>query len=399
MVETSMTHERKTSKSRRSAMIFPMSLSLSAVIFLVSVGVGIFPSAQPASAKPPSKILPEIFGKSEAQRKDVARRIEMGLNYLEKTQRGNGQWLNTAGYGSYPVVMTSLASLAMMAGGSTPETGPYCRSVSKALDYVMNIAEGNMAKRKDKQAMIGGDNEGRSMYGHGFGMLFLAQCYGMENSMKPDRAKRLKKVLDGAVLLTANSQSKKGGWIYTPDGRDDEGSVTVTQLQALRACRNAGIKVPKKVIEDSVAYLKLCQNADGGISYSARSRGSSRPALSAAGIACFYSAGLYDRKTGGKGPEAQMVERLVKYCRGKIGVENTSGHYFYTHFYYAQAMFQRGGAEWKRYFPQIVRKFCSNQMQSSDGNWASDGVGEVYGTAMACLILQLPYGYLPIMQR
>ena len=47
----------------------------------------------------------------------------------------------------------------------------------------------------------------------------------------------------GAVKLIARSQSGPGGWLYTPDSNGDEGSVTVTQIQALRACRNAGIRI------------------------------------------------------------------------------------------------------------------------------------------------------------
>jgi hypothetical protein len=144
-------------------------------------------------------------------------------------------------------------------------------------------------------------------------------------------------------------------------------------------------------------YLKSCQQADGGISYSYRSQGSSRPAISAAAIACFYSAGVYDRKTGGAGPEAEMVERLVKYCRNNVQTGSHSGHYFYTHFYMAQAMYQRGGKDWKTYFPSIRSQLLERQFP--DGSWQGDSIGEVYGTALACMILQLPYGYLPIMQR
>ena len=39
--------------------------------------------------------------------------------------------------------------------------------------------------------------------------------------------------LAGLVLLAA------GGWYYSPDSDRDEGSVTVTQIQGLRAARNA----------------------------------------------------------------------------------------------------------------------------------------------------------------
>jgi len=172
------------------------------------------------------------------------------------------------------------------------------------------------------------------------------------------------------------------------------------RLQALRACRNVGIKVPKSTIDRAVAYLKYCQQGDGGICYSARSRGSSRPAISAAAITCFYAAGIYDRKTGGKGAEAEMVEKLVRYVRGRVNVSGGGawgGHYFYTHFYLAQAWYQRGGQDWKTYYPQIRDRLL--QLQSPDGSWNGDSVGTTYGTAIATIILQLPYNYLPICQK
>lgn len=344
----------------------------------------------PAADKP----LPDLVDKS------IVDSIDKGLNYLAKTQRPDGQWSPSGGYGSYPTVMTSLSGMAFIAGGSTPESGPYAKNVRKAMNFIMRVAEG---EKDGLIASSGGD--GRSMYGHGFSLLFLAQCYGMDLDDKTEA--RLKAILEKAVTITAKSQSDTGaankhagGWIYTPEGNGDEGSVTVTQLQALRAARNVGIKVPKDTIDKAVLYLKISQNADGGISYSYQSRGSSRPAISAAAIACFYAAGVYDRDAGGKGPEAEMVAKLLKYVQGRITPEGQgeySGHYFYTHLYYAEALYQRGGEDWKAYYPKMAKKLIS--MQAPDGSWMGDGVGTTYGTAVATMILQLPYGYLPICQK
>jgi hypothetical protein len=355
----------------------------------------------------PTTILPTMVTKKTDQQ------IDRGLKYLVRTQRHDGSWLNAGGYGSYPVVMTSLAGLALMAGGSTPESGPYAKNVARALNYVLNAAESYAPKKpvKDEQILISAGSSGgggRSMYGHGFGMLFLAQCYGVEGDKISGRGKRLKRVLDGAVRLTAAAQSDlgaatkhAGGWTYSPTQRSDEGSVTVTQLQALRACRNVGVKVPKQTIDRAVLYLKACQQDDGGIAYQyshRRSGGRSLPAISAAAIACFYSAGIYDRRTGGAGAEAKMVERLVDFCKANISVDGGyRGHFYYTHLYMAQGMYQRGGKDWKDYYPEIRDRLL--EMQSPDGSWSGDNIGPVYGTAIATLILQLPYGYLPIMQR
>ena len=349
------------------------------------------PGGSWARAAAPSPMLPDMVTPKTVQA------IDRGLKYLARTQRADGSWLNSGSYGTYPAVMTSLSGLAFLSSGSTPETGRYAKSVRKAMLYVMRLGEAN------KDGLIAGPGgEGRSMYGHGFSMLFLAQCYGMD--LNKDFGERIRKVLERAVALTARAQSDlgpqhqhAGGWIYTPTQKADEGSVTVTQLQALRACRNVGIKVPRSTIERAVAYLKYCQQPDGGICYSARSRGSSRPAISAAAIACFYAAGLYDRQTGGSGQEAKMVERLVGYCRGKVRVDGGGGHYYYTHFYMAQGMYQRGGRDWKEYFPKIRERLL--QTQNPDGSWMGDSVGTTYGTAIATITLQLPFGYLPICQR
>ena len=349
-----------------------------------------------AEAAAPSPVLPHMMTP------ETVKVIDKGLAYLVRTQRtADGSWTNTGssmGY-NYPAVMTSLAGLALMASGSTPESGPYAVNVKKAMVYILRLAESS------KDGLIcGRGNEARSMYGHGFSMLFLATCYGVERNT--EFGQRIRKVLDKAVELTARSQSDlgpaqkhAGGWIYTPAMKGDEGSVTVTQLQALRACRNVGIKVPKSTIDRAVEYLKYCQQADGGICYSARSRGSSRPPISAAAIACFYAAGVYDRQAGGAGGEAKMVERLIEYCKKSVGVEGAGvmGHYFYAHFYMAQGMYQHGGPDWKNYYPKIRDRL--NKTQGVDGSWMGDSVGTTYGTAIATIILQLPYGYLPICQR
>ena len=93
-----------------------------------------------------------------------------------------------------------------------------------------------------------------------------------------------------------------------------------------------------------------------------------------------------------------MVERLVAYVRNHAQPEQSGyGHYFYTHFYMAQAMYQRGGKDWEGYYPKIRDRLLS--MQAPDGSWNGDAVGTTYGTAIATVILQLPYGYLPISQK
>jgi len=364
------------------------------LLLILAVGaVAVLPRNERANAESPSPVLPELVDRK------ILKSIDRGLKYLHDTQRRDGSWLNQGGYGMYPAVMTGLSGLALMAGGSTPETGPYAKNVAKAMNYLLRVAESH-----NDGLVAGPGAEYRSMYGHGFAMLFLAQCYGMELNTATEA--KLRKVLTAGVQLIVKSQSKRtsrfgkpcGGWYYTPGSNSDEGSVTVTQLQALRACRNVGIKVPKDCIDKAVEYLRHCQMGDGGICYSASSRGSSRPPISVAAVACFYAAGVYDRSTGGKGTEAEMVEKLIQYCDRAVGTGTGGGsHWFYTQFYMAQVKYQQGKKAWKSYYPVMSQRFM--QTQNPDGSWNGDSVGTTYGTAIATMILQLPFGYLPIVQR
>jgi squalene cyclase len=286
--------------------------------------------------------------------------------------------------------MTSLGGLAWMAGGSTPEEGPCSDNVKKAMIYLLELAEA----RQD--GCIAGRNEKRSTYGHGFAMLFLATCYGVESN--PDYEKRIRVVLTNAINILYKGQSKSGGWLYTPTGGGDEGSTTGLVLQGLRACRNVGIKVPKEMIDKAVGHMKSLQNPDGGIAYSSSFRGGSRPALAAQALACFYAAGIYDRQSGGLGPEAAMVEKLWRYIKA-MGDDDSGyrGFYFYHHFYMTQAMYHRGGAEWESHYRNVSKHLL--ETQAANGTWVGDDVGPTYGTAMGCIILQIPYGYLPACEK
>lgn len=311
--------------------------------------------------------------------------IEDGLRFLTTTQNRDGSWRTAGATGGYPTAMTALAGLALLASGSTPTQGPYAPQVSGALTYLLNSA-----RRDGLIAQI--EEESHCMHGHGFALLFLAQVYGTEEN--PQRQGQIRLVLQRGVELTARSQSAAGGWLYTPDSRGDEGSVTVTQVQALRACRNVGIAVPKRVIDSAMSYLERSTNEDGGIRYQLSDSGPSRPAITAAAVACYFNAGLYDD------PRALRALRFCeRHLSPRLGQASSYfGHYYYAHLYMAQVSYLAGEQKWQEYFPTMRQTLIEKQDRAS-GAWAGDHVGPVYGTSVALIILQLPYKNLPIMQR
>ena len=253
---------------------------------------------------------------------EIANAIKGGIRYLVRTQNRDGSWRGSGSYGVYPTSMTALAGMALLGSGSTPTRGQHWRSVRNAADFLVRSAQ-------PSGLITAMAEEGRSMYGHGFATMFLAEVYGMEEDAA--RQRKLHDVLTKAVQLIVRAQSSYGGWYYTPDSSYDEGSVTVTQLQALRACRNAGISVPVKAIKEAVAYIRKSANPDGGIAYSARNAGASRPAITAAAVAVLYSAGRYDDP---------MADKAFDYSVRTLPVSGGGGgHHYYAHLYLSQACY------------------------------------------------------------
>ncbi len=339
--------------------------------------------------------------------------IRRGLEWLAKNQQKDGHWAANGDH--HPVAMTGLAGLAMLMEGSTVRDGKYATNIRKAADWLMARSQ-----KGNRNGLIGNPDhpseQGRYMYGHGFGTLFLASVYGEEDDR--ERREQLKDILTRAAKYCGDAQSTHGGWFYTSakDGHDsDEGSVTVTQMQALRACRDAGIPVNKDIMKKGFDYLRKSTTQRGGVVYSlgrggfgGAPLGGERPALTAAAIACLFSAGEY---------KDEHVRKWFKFCYDQRLHEQgfQGGHDEYTQFYLAPSIYFLGEDGWAKMFPDtpadkrvtwskyrqgMFDRLCGAQAQ--DGSWPAAGgwsVGPVFSTAVACCMMQLDNNVLPVFQR
>src|SRR5206468_174908 len=105
--------------------------------------------------------------------------------------------------------------------------------------------------------------------------------------------------LGRAVQLIIQAQNPAGGWRYQPNPQDADLSVTICQIMALRAARNAGFAVPAEVARKCIQYVENCQDlqGDGGFRYQqpGQKGGMGGPtgfARTAAGVVALYSAGV-----------------------------------------------------------------------------------------------------------
>lgn len=312
---------------------------------------------------------------------EIHRAVSRGLDWLANSQSRLGHW--SANEGRYPVAMTALAGIALLGEGSTTTQGKYAKNIRRAVDYLVSRSRPN--------GLIGDPNrDDRYTYGHGYSMLFLSQLLGEEEDA--ERRKELIDVLTRAVKFTGEAQTPAGGWGYvsSKDGNGfDEGSTTITQVQGLRGCRNAGIPVPKEIIDKAVEYIRRCTLPDGAVQYSSQG-GGGRPAISAAAIACLFNAGDYDD---------DWVPKMLDYCKRNLdNIRNEGfGHWHYAHCYYAQVVYREGAKEWIPYRDKVFAKILSEV--NTDGSWNQGYIGTVYTTAINLTILQLERNTLPIYQR
>jgi hypothetical protein len=306
----------------------------------------------------------------------VDRAIVQGLAYLRSRQKDNGAFV-TAGWGDN-VGVCGLAGISLLSRGVRVGAGADGQMLESLGRFVLE-------NYQDSGYIVSpGKSSHGPMYEHGFATLFLAELYGAAVRLEI-RAK-----LQGAVDLILASQNKQGGWRYEPRPSDADVSVTVCQVMALRAARNAGIAVPAEAMERAIGYVRRCQNPDGGFMYQSTG-GDSRFALTAAAVVAMYNAGIYE------GPE---IDQAIDYLtRSGISKPNVTTYYFYAHYYSVQAFWNRGGQVWEQWYRRLSDQLLG--LQNSSGNWTevNSNHGSEYATAMACIILNMPRTVLPIFQR
>lgn len=309
--------------------------------------------------------------------------VDKGLAFLAANQRADGAFNDHMGAASGVV---GAVAIAFMAAGHVPGEGQYGHVTGKATQYLLNCVQTNGLVYRPESG-------GPPMYNHGLATLALAEVWGMTGDP------RVRSAVQKAVDLICSTQNQKGGWRYQPKIADDDLSVSVMQLMALRAAKDAGIAVPKEVIDAGIEYVKKCQNPkrqgkDGGFAYTPG--GGSGMARTGAGVTSLQVAGDY------RSIEVQEGVEYLLECEpvGKRKDDNAEffwyGAYYATvGIYQAQSIGTWGKNAWAQWYPAMTRVIT--ERQKPDGKW--DGPHGLYPTAMAVVVLAIPYRYLPLYQK
>ncbi len=303
--------------------------------------------------------------------------IQGALRYLAGKQSPSGAWSEA----DHPVAFTAYVMMAFLAAGNLPGEGEYGKAMARGTQYLLDCVGPNGYISSARAAAGKKDS---NMYDHGIASIVLGEIYGQTKD--PNVHVKLQQ----AIKLIVSAQDSTGGWRYQPRPSGADISVTVLQVVALRAAKNAGLDVSQDVIEKAVAYVRSCSDpASGGFCYQPKNR---QPgfARTCAAIYSLQVCGKYDDP---------LIERASKFIDGK---KDDREWFTYGHFYAAPAKYMIGGQTWKDWYGYMNRKLMTAVKRNGDQcYWEPiDGkFNSVYATGVYTMILAMPNHYVPLYQR
>jgi hypothetical protein len=298
------------------------------------------------------------------------------LRWLKAQQTPSGAW---GGAGGSPA-HTGLALLCFLAHGETPLSEEFGLCVQKGMQWLANT-------------MVAKKNLGQNSYGHGIATYALAEAYGMT------KIPFLRTAMEVGLDTIIKGQQAGGGfnYNYAKEGRWDL-SVAGWQFQALKAGYVAGASNPglKEGISKGLAFCKDTAYKNGKFGYASAGSGGN---MTGVGTVAMQLMGMGHAREVQAACETISNERLAIYQNAKSNPSQfgtIAGSALYGWYYDTQAMFNKGGKEWREW--QKVFEDVLVKAQKPDGHWEVEGghaADPILGTTWACLQLEVYYRYLP----
>lgn len=304
--------------------------------------------------------------------------VEKGIAWLLENQNRDGSWGCFKG-DAPSVAVTSLACLALMSSGSTPDRGPHAEKIRRALGYLLKTAN------RRSGMIVANDGTGLGpLYEHSFGTLLLSQIYGMMESESRDRSD-VKEALKKATSVIAQSQNGDGGW--------GDLATTANMWLAMRNANTAGVFVEHISLEKILKLVESCAQGGGVFGINPQGGGGHVYFSTAAGLRILYGMGRKESEVARKATEYLLSRNLGDEYGGRI-----SEWCYCAAFYATTALIHDPDGYWQKWYPKI-RKFLIEK-QNPDGSWTVEYCRscKAYATALSLVILQTPKRYLPMLQ-
>ncbi|OHB76304.1 MAG: hypothetical protein A2Z34_05805 [Planctomycetes bacterium RBG_16_59_8] len=311
---------------------------------------------------------------------ETHRSVEKGIAWLVENQNRDGSWGCFKG-DAPSVAVTSLACLALMAGGGTPERGNHAERIRKALAYLLKTAN------RRSGMIVANDGTGLGpLYEHSFGTLFLSQVYGMLSAESRERDD-VREALKRATAMISQTQEENGSW-------QSNLAITANMWLALRNANTAGVNVEAISLERIVKFVDSCAQGEGVYGLAPRGGESGHVTYStAAGLRILYGMGKRESDVAKKATEYLLSKTLGDDYGGRLSEWD-----YCTAFYATSALLHDEKDSWRKWYPKI-RDFLVKK-QNPDGSWTVEYCRscKAYATALSLVILQTPKRLLPMFQ-
>lgn len=312
--------------------------------------------------------------------------VERGLRWLAAHQLKDGSWHfdlrrspqcrgRCRDHGTIPTTTgaTALALLPFLGAGYTHQDGPYHETVRRGLYYLAGRAI---------RTPRGADLQEGTMYAHGIATIAVTEACAMTDD------KSLRDLAQSAVDFIVHAQHPAGGWRYFPQQPGDT-TVTAWQLMALKSAQLAGLHVPSTTWHAARRFLDSVQSEDGS-QYGYQTR---HPRMSTTAI------GLLGRMYLGWRHRHPSLRRGIHV----LAEHGPSPNDLYFNYYATQVLHHFEGRPWMRWNHAMRDMLVETQADDGheSGSWQfseahTRDAGRLYNTAMAIMILEVYYRYMPL---
>jgi len=343
--------------------------------------------------------------------------VELGLKWLADHQdvEEDGKWdcddfmkhdpaddkCDGPGSALYDVGVSGLALLAFLGAGYTDrgskKENKYAKNVRMALRYLMSSqADDGVFGTRATHSFI---------YNHAIATLGMCEAYWMT------RNPRYKKPAQEGLNFIAMARNPYMAWRYEPRGGENDTSVTGWCVMALKSGKFAGLEVDPDAFEGARQWVdKMTDPNFGTVGYNFPGGQSARPEgkqdrFPADKSAAMTAAGILSRIFLGEDPRSsELIKKGAGICVDLPPTWNPDdGSIDMYYWYYATlALFQVGGAHWRKWNEAMKEAIVKNQHGQGSGArtgswdpigvWGDDG-GRVYSTAVLVMCLEVYYRY------